>query len=171
MASPTASLHFTKDVLNSLNKKGVIITPIKLHVGAGTFLNVKSDKIKDHKMHYEWCKVNETTSKIVNNAKKNNKKIIAVGTTVLRTLESIALKNDRVVPWKGSTNLFIRPGFEFKITDFLLTNFHLPKSTLMILICAFYGHKNVFNLYQHAINNNYRFYSYGDCCLLPKKCK
>ena len=171
VASPTASLHFTKDVLNSLNKKGIIITPITLHVGAGTFLPVKSDKIKDHKMHYEWCEVNETTSKIVNNAKKNNKKIIAVGTTVLRTLESIALKNDRVVPWKGSTNLFIRPGFEFKITDFLLTNFHLPKSTLMILICAFYGHKNVFNLYQHAIKNNYRFYSYGDCCLLPKKCK
>ena len=167
VASPTAGLHFTEKILDELKKKNVLVLPVTLHVGAGTFLPVKTSLIHDHKMHYEWCEISLETSKKINLAKSENKKIIAVGTTVIRTLESVALKYGKIVPWKGSTNLFIKPGFEFKIVDCLLTNFHLPKSTLLILICSFFGYKNTFELYKYAIQKKYRFFSYGDCCFLP----
>ena len=169
VASPTAGLHFTKKNIDDLKKKNVLILPITLHVGAGTFLPVKTSSIDDHKMHFEWCEISEETSQKINLAKSENKRIIAVGTTVIRTLESVALKYGKIVPWKGSTNLFIKPGFKFKIVDCLLTNFHLPKSTLLILICSFFGYKNTFKLYKYAIQKKYRFFSYGDCCFLPIK--
>ena len=169
VASPTAGLHFTENVLKKLKNKNIIIAPITLHVGSGTYLPVKVNNIEDHKMHYERYNISEETCDIINKAKKENKNIIAVGTTVARTLEAVAKKNNKIIPSKGSTNLFIKPGFNFRIVDYLLTNFHLPKSTLLILISSFFGYENVFKMYKHAIKNNYRFYSYGDCCFLPKR--
>ncbi len=169
VASPTAGLHFTENVLKKLSKKNIIITPITLHVGSGTFLPVKTSNIEDHKMHAETYNIPKKTSEIINLAKQENKKIVAVGTTVARTLEAVAKDNNKIIPSRGSTNLFIKPGFNFRVVDYLLTNFHLPKSTLLILISSFFGYENVFKMYKHAIKNNYRFYSYGDCCLLPKR--
>ena len=169
IAAPTAGLHFTKFILEKLKKKNIFVVPITLHVGSGTFLPVKTSNIEDHKMHYESYEISQKTSDIINQAINDNKKIISIGTTVTRTLECVAKENGKIIPKKGSTNLFIKPGFDFKIVDYLLTNFHLPKSTLLILISSFFGYENVFKLYKHAIKNNYRFYSYGDCCLLPRK--
>ena len=168
IAAPTAGLHFTNSVFNKLERKGIKVTSITLHVGAGTFLPVKTETIEKHKMHQEWCEVSQETSETINQAKSKNKKIVCIGTTTLRTLESIAQSNDKIIPWKGNTDLFILPGFKFKITDYLLTNFHLPKSTLLMLISAFYGTENVKRFYKYAIEKKYRFFSYGDCCILPK---
>ena len=121
-------------------------------------------------MHEEWGSLDQETSDIINKAKLNNKKIIAVGTTSLRILETIAIENNGVIkPWSGFTKLYITPGFKFKIIDILITNFHLPKSTLLMLVSAFFGRKELFNIYNHAINKKYRFFSYGDSCLFPKK--
>ena len=170
VAAPTAGLHFTDGLISNLEKKGIVIAPITLHVGAGTFLPVKVENVLDHEMHEEWGSLDQATSDIINKAKLNNKKIIAVGTTSLRILETIAIENNGVIkPWSGFTKLYITPGFKFKIIDILITNFHLPKSTLLMLVSAFFGREELFNIYNHAINKKYRFFSYGDSCLFPKK--
>lgn len=139
-----------------------------MNVGAGTFLPVRADKIQDHKMHSEFFSISHETAQLINETKKNNKRIIAVGTTSLRVLESIADENGLAKEMSGHTKIFIHPPYKFKIVDILMTNFHLPKSTLFMLICAFCGKENAFKIYNHAVKNNYRFYSYGDSSLLFK---
>ena len=170
VAAPTAGLHFTDQLICELQKKGVIIAPITLHVGAGTFLPVKVENVLNHKMHEEWGSLDLNTSELINNAIFNKKRIIALGTTSLRILETIAIKNNgKIIPWSGFTNLFITPGFKFNIVDLLITNFHLPKSTLLMLVSAFYGRENLFKAYDYAIKKKYRFFSYGDSCIFPKQ--
>ena len=172
VAAPTAGLHFTDELINILKSKGVLFAPITLHVGAGTFLPVKVTNIYDHKMHEEWGILSENTSNIINNAIQNNKRIISVGTTSLRILETVArLRNGLIEPWSGVTDLFITPGFQFKIVDLLITNFHLPKSTLLMLVSAFHGKEKTFERYQYAIKQKYRFFSYGDSCIFSKENK
>ena len=172
VAAPTAGLHFTKSLIRNLEKKGVLFAPITLHVGAGTFLPVKVNNILNHKMHEEWCSLNEKSSEIINKAIKNNKKIISVGTTSLRVLETIAKKNNgKLVPWSGLTDLFVTPGFKFNIVDILITNFHLPKSTLLMLVSAFHGEEEILKSYKYAIKQKYRFFSYGDSCIFSRKQK
>ncbi len=168
IAAPTAGFHFTEPVIKNIKEKGIKVVSITLHVGAGTFLPVKTKNIEDHKMHSEFFEVSKETSDVINEAKLNKRKIVCVGTTTLRALETIALSNNIIIPCKGNTDLYIMPGFKFKIADYLITNFHFPKSTLLILISAFYGKKNVMKLYEYAIENQYRFFSYGDCCILPQ---
>ena len=170
VAAPTAGLHFTDQLIYKLKSKGVLFAPITLHVGAGTFLPVKVDNIHDHKMHEEWGCLSKNTSHIINKAIQKNKRIISVGTTSLRILETVAsLKNGRIEPWSGVTNLFITPGFKFKIVDLLITNFHLPKSTLLMLVSAFHGKERTFERYKYAIEKKYRFFSYGDSCIFSKE--
>ena len=170
VAAPTAGLHFTDQLIYKLKSKGVLFAPITLHVGAGTFLPVKVDNIHDHKMHEEWGCLSKNTSHIINKAIQKNKRIISVGTTSLRILETVAsLKNGRIEPWSGVTNLFITPGFKFKIVDLLITNFHLPKSTLLMLVSAFHGKERTFDRYKYAIEKKYRFFSYGDSCIFSKE--
>ena len=170
VAAPTAGLHFTDKLIYKLEKKGIIIAPVTLHVGAGTFLPVKVENVLNHKMHEEWGSLDLNASEIINNAIVNKQRIIALGTTSLRILETIAMKNNgKIIPWSGLTNLFITPGFKFNIVDLLITNFHLPKSTLLMLVSAFYGRENLFNAYDYAIKKKYRFFSYGDSCIFPKK--
>ena len=169
VAAPTAGLHFTGKLINQLQKKGVLFAPITLHVGAGTFLPVKVNNIFDHKMHKEWGSVGKITAEIINDAIANNKRIISVGTTSLRILETIAKTNNgKIKPWSGFTDLFITPGFKFKIVNLLITNFHLPKSTLLMLVSAFHGRDNIFKKYQYAITKKYRFFSYGDSCIFSR---
>ena len=169
VAAPTAGLHFTGKLINQLQKKGILFAPITLHVGAGTFLPVKVNNIFDHKMHKEWGSVGEVTAEIINDAIANNKRIISVGTTSLRILETIAKTNNgKIKPWSGFTDLFITPGFKFKIVNLLITNFHLPKSTLLMLVSAFHGRDNIFKKYQYAITQKYRFFSYGDSCIFSR---
>ena len=169
VAAPTAGLHFTGKLINQLQKKGVLFAPITLHVGAGTFLPVKVNNIFDHKMHKEWGSVGKITAEIINDAIANNKRIISVGTTSLRILETIAKTNNgKIKPWSGFTDLFITPGFKFKIVNLLITNFHLPKSTLLMLVSAFHGRDNIFKKYQYAITQKYRFFSYGDSCIFSR---
>ena len=172
VAAPTAGLHFTDELINILKSKGVLFAPITLHVGAGTFLPVKVNNIYDHKMHEEWGFLSENTSNIINNAIQNNNRIISVGTTSLRILETVAkLRDGQIEPWSGVTDLFITPGFQFKIVDLLITNFHLPKSTLLMLVSAFHGKEKTFERYQYAIKQKYRFFSYGDSCIFSKENK
>lgn len=166
VACPTAGLHFTQDLLDKIASKGIAQAYVTLNVGAGTFLPVKSDLIENHNMHQESFEIDEQACKIINNAKKNHHRIIAIGTTSLRVLESVADENGLVKPCKANTKIFITPSYNFKITNALLTNFHLPKSTLFMLVCAFVGIENAHKIYQHAIAQKYRFYSYGDGCLL-----
>lgn len=161
VAAPTAGLHFTPEVLDKIKAKGVKVVYITLHVGAGTFLPIKSENIDDHKMHYENYEISYDAAQIINDAKR----VIAVGTTTLRTLES-SHQDGEVVPQKSSTNLFIKPGFKFHIADLLLTNFHLPKSTLLLLVWAFGGRNNMEKAYDYAIKNNFRLFSYGDTSLI-----
>ena len=169
VAAPTAGLHFTGKLINQLQKKGILFAPITLHVGAGTFLPVKVNNIFDHKMHKEWGSVGKITAEIINDAIANNKRIISVGTTSLRILETIAKTNNgKIKPWSGFTDLFITPGFKFKIVNLLITNFHLPKSTLLMLVSAFHGRDNIFKKYQYAITQKYRFFSYGDSCIFSR---
>jgi len=162
VAAPTAGLHFTENLLQKIKDKGVNIVFVTLHVGAGTFLPVKFENIKDHKMHSESFSIGDKAVEAINNAKR----IIAVGTTSLRLLESVANENGKVQPMQGETDIFITPGYKFKTVDILLTNFHLPKSTLFMLVSAFTGCEKIRDIYRHAIENHYRFFSYGDACLL-----
>jgi S-adenosylmethionine:tRNA ribosyltransferase-isomerase len=166
VASPTAGLHFTDTLLDKLKRHGVQIAPITLHVGAGTFLPVTAEDTSGHQMHSEYGEISEKTAGILNNVRKEGGRIISVGTTSLRVLEA-SVKQDRTFSaWRGDIDLFITPGFVFRAVDVLMTNFHLPKSTLFMLVSAFSGLDLMREAYQHAIDRHYRFYSYGDACLL-----
>ena len=166
VAAPTAGLHFTNEVLRRLQEKGIKKVFLTLHVGAGTFLPVKTDDTKDHKMHAEYGVISKETCDIINAAKQNHQRIIAVGTTSVRLLESAADNQGVLHPFKGETSIFITPGYKFKIIDGIITNFHLPKSTLFMLICAIAGTQRMKAAYKHAIEQKYRFYSYGDSSIL-----
>ena len=166
VAAPTASLHFDDALLAALDARGVTRTHVTLHVGAGTFLPVKVDDVSDHKMHAEWGEVTEAAAAEINATRAAGGRIIPVGTTALRLIESAASSPGRIEPWRGPTDIFIRPGYAFKITDGLMTNFHLPKSTLMMLVSALMGMERMREVYAHAIENRYRFFSYGDASLL-----
>ena len=166
VAAPTAGLHFTKELIEKLKLRGVEIAEITLHVGYGTFLPVRSYDIRDHRMHSERFFIPESTADIINRARKEGRRIIAVGTTCVRTLEFASDKNGVVNSGNGTCNLFIYPGYTFKVIDAMITNFHLPKSTLLMLVSAFAGRKNILNAYKKAIKNKYRFYSYGDAMLI-----
>ena len=162
-AAPTAGLHFTQELLDKIKDKGIIITYVTLHVGLGTFRPVEVDNILDHKMHSEYYIMSEETASILNKAKEEGRRIIAVGTTSTRTLETIAHNNDgKFIATSGDTNIFIYPGYEFKAIDCLITNFHLPKSTLVMLVSALSSREIILNAYKEAINNKYRFFSFGD---------
>jgi S-adenosylmethionine:tRNA ribosyltransferase-isomerase len=166
VAAPTASLHFDNDLLNALRAKGVEITEVTLHVGAGTFLPVKVDDVSNHKMHAEWGQVTAKAAAEINATRAAGGRIIPVGTTALRLIETAALASGQVAEWTGPTDIFITPGFKFNVTDALMTNFHLPKSTLMMLVSALMGVQRIRDVYQHAIIARYRFFSYGDASLL-----
>jgi len=166
VAAPTAGLHFTNRVFEALEKKGVKKVFLTLHVGAGTFLPVKVEDTKDHKMHAEYGIICREACDTINRAKAAGKKIIAVGTTSLRLLETAGDNNGILHPFTGETDIFITPGYKFKIIDNIITNFHLPKSTLFMLICAIAGTDRMKAAYRHAMDNGYRFYSYGDSCFL-----
>ncbi len=168
VAAPTASLHFTQQVLDALEAKGVHQVTLTLHVGAGTFLPVKVEDTTQHKMHAEWGEITAPAARAINEAKAAGGRVIAVGTTALRLLESATATDGQVRPFKDDTDIFITPGYKFKIVDLLVTNFHLPKSTLFMLVCAFAGFDVMQEAYQHAIHHGYRFYSYGDSSLLFK---
>ncbi len=169
VAAPTAGLHFTENLLNQLKEKGAIIVTVTLHVGAGTFQPVKVEDISQHTMHSEWVELTADAADTINTAKKKGGRIVAVGTTSTRVLESVADETGRVKPWQGDTSIFITPGYRFKIVDALMTNFHLPKSTLFMLVSAFAGTGAMHAAYQHAIQNGYRFYSYGDACFIDAR--
>jgi S-adenosylmethionine:tRNA ribosyltransferase-isomerase len=166
VAAPTAGLHFNEKVFAALDAKKIKKVFVTLNVGAGTFLPVRADLLKDHKMHSEFFSISESAAQTINLAKKNGKKIVAVGTTSLRVLESCCDENGFVKPVATSTEIFLYPPHQIKSADILMTNFHLPKSTLFMLICAFVGTKKAFEIYSHAISKKYRFYSYGDSSLL-----
>jgi len=166
IAAPTAGLHFTKELIEKLKSRGAEIAAITLHVGYGTFLPVRSSDIRDHRIHSERFFIPESTADIINHARKEGRRIIAVGTTCVRTLEFASDKNGTVSPGNGTCNLFIYPGYKFKIVDAMITNFHLPESTLLMLVSAFAGRENVLCAYKNAIKNKYRFYSYGDAMLI-----
>ncbi|MFT7107522.1 MAG: S-adenosylmethionine:tRNA ribosyltransferase-isomerase [Yoonia sp.] len=165
VAAPTASLHFDGPLLDALAARGVQFTHVTLHVGAGTFLPVKVDDVRDHKMHAEWGEVTAQAAVEMNTTKAVGGRIIPVGTTALRLIESAA-KDGQMQPWTGPTDIFIMPGFEFQMADGLMTNFHLPKSTLMMLVSALMGTDEIRAIYDHAISDKYRFFSYGDSSLL-----
>ena len=167
MAAPTAGLHFTPDLITALTAKGISFERVTLHVGAGTFLPVKTDDTDAHEMHSEWYSIAPDTAARINAAKAEGRRIIAVGTTSLRALESAA-KDGTVATLTQDTDIFITPGYEFQIVDGLMTNFHLPKSTLFMLVCALAGLETMQNAYSHAIETGYRFYSYGDSSLIWK---
>jgi len=166
VAAPTASLHFDLGLLERLKKKGVETSFVTLHVGAGTFLPVKSEDIRQHKMHAEFGEINQKTVDEIRQTKKNGGRIIPVGTTALRLLETAAQSTDILSEWRGETDIFIYPGYKFIVADGLMTNFHLPKSTLMMLVSALMGKETIESIYNHAITKKYRFFSYGDSSLL-----
>lgn len=165
-AAPTAGLHFTKELLERIKEKGVKIAPVMLHVGLGTFRPVNEDKITDHIMHSEYICVTEKSANLINECRKNGGRIIAVGTTSCRTLESASDENGIVHKISGETGIFIYPGYKFKATDALITNFHLPKSTLLMLVSALAGKENIMNAYRQAVGDKYRFFSFGDAMLI-----
>ncbi len=165
VAAPTASLHFTPALLNEIKLQGVKQVNITLHVGAGTFLPVTASDSGDHKMHSEWAELTNDAISLIKETKKSGGRIIALGTTVLRVLESAAL-NGELRAFSGETDLFITPGFTFRVVDLLLTNFHQPRSTLIMLVAAFAGTNRILEAYEYAKNNGYRFLSYGDACLI-----
>ena len=168
VAAPTAGLHFTPELFARLSAKGIEIARLTLHVGAGTFLPVSHKNTDDHIMHAEWFSIDETTAEHINNAKAEGRRIIPVGTTALRALESGTGQDGKLIAQSKDTDIFITPGYQWKIADGLLTNFHLPKSTLFMLVSALAGLETMQSAYTHAIDNNYRFYSYGDTSLLWK---
>jgi len=161
-AAPTAGLHFTKDILTKIREKKVEITYVTLHVGLGTFRPVQVATIEDHHMHTEYYQMTKETAKVLNKAKKENRKIVAVGTTSLRTLETVLRDYDNFREVSGWSDIFIFPGYKFKAVDALITNFHLPKSTLLMLVSALAGRENIMNAYKEAIKEKYRFFSFGD---------
>ena len=166
VAAPTAGLHFTKPLQSELNEKGIKSGYVTLHVGAGTFLPVKADDTDDHKMHAEYGEISESVANLINETRDAGGKIVAVGTTSLRLLESATDNNGVTHSYRDATDIFITPGYKFRCVDILMTNFHLPKSTLFMLVSAFAGFDNMKKTYKYAIENKYRFYSYGDSSLL-----
>lgn len=164
-AAPTAGLHFTRELLQTLEQKGVRIVYVMLHVGLGTFRPVKVDDITQHKMHSEYYSISRETCDIINNTRKNGKKVVAVGTTSCRVLETVG-KNGELSPGDGWTDIFIYPGYEFKIVDRLITNFHLPESTLIMLVSSLAGRDNVLHAYSVAVQEKYRFFSFGDAMFI-----
>ena len=169
VAAPTAGLHFTPELVTALKEQGVSFHEVTLHVGPGTFLPVKVDNIMDHKMHGEWGQVTSETAAALNKVKENGGRIVCVGTTSLRLIESATSEDGAVNPYEDVTDIFISPGYRFRAADLLLTNFHLPRSTLFMLVSAFSGLEEMQAAYAHAIAEAYRFYSYGDACLLERK--
>lgn len=165
-AAPTAGLHFTREMLESLKQKGINIGYVTLHVGLGTFRPVKVDDVTKHKMHTEHYHISKETADLINETKKNGKRVISVGTTSTRTLESVATKNGFICEDEDDTSIFIYPGYEFKCIDGLITNFHLPESTLIMLVSAFAGYDNTMNAYKTAVDEKYRFFSFGDAMLI-----
>ena len=165
-AAPTAGLHFTKELLQKIEDKKINIAYVTLHVGLGTFRPVSVDKIEDHEMHSEYYAMTKETAELLNKTKENKKRIIAVGTTSTRTLETIMSKNDKFIECSGWTNIFIYPGYKFKAIDALSTNFHLPKSTLVMLVSALAGKENILNAYKTAVDEKYRFFSFGDAMFI-----
>lgn len=165
-AAPTAGLHYTPELLEKIAAKGVKIAYITLHVGIGTFRPVKTENIEDHNMHYENYSVSQEAADLINETKRSGGRIVCNGTTCCRTLESVADENGFVEACSGSTNIFIYPGYRFKCIDALITNFHLPESTLIMLVSAFCGRENALNAYKVAIENEYRFFSFGDACYI-----
>jgi len=167
VAAPTAGFHFTERAFESLRARGVEACEITLHVGLGTFQPVRMERVEEHKMESERFEISDTAAKAINRALDEGRRVVAVGTTSVRTLEHAASEHaGRIAPGRGETNLFIYPGFEFRVTGALLTNFHLPRSTLLMLVCAFAGRDFTLRSYQHAVKERYRFYSYGDCMLI-----
>ena len=168
VAAPTAGLHFTAEILEQIRARGIEIAEITLHVGLGTFQPVRVEKVEDHKLHREWYEIPAEAARIINLAKAENRRVVAVGTTTVRTLEYAAERTggDRVEAGRGEADAFIYPGYRFRIVDALLTNFHLPQSTLLMLVCALGGKEFVMDAYRHAVDAGYRFYSYGDCMFI-----
>lgn len=165
-AAPTAGLHFTNELLENIKKKGIEIGFVTLHVGLGTFRPVKEDLIEKHKMHEEYYEIPEETANLINKTKENNKRIISVGTTSCRTLESAFKDYGKIIASHGTTDIFIYPGYKFNVIDGLITNFHLPESTLIMLVSAFAGYENTMNAYKTAVEEKYRFFSFGDAMLI-----
>ena len=165
-AAPTAGLHFTKELLNKIEEKGIKLASITLHVGLGTFRPVKVDDVNNHHMHTEWYEVNAEAAEIINETKRNGGRVICVGTTSCRTIESVADENGYMKAKTGETDIFIYPGYKFKVMDGLITNFHLPESTLVMLVSAFAGKENVLAAYETAVKERYRFFSFGDAMIL-----
>jgi S-adenosylmethionine:tRNA ribosyltransferase-isomerase len=171
VAAPTAALHFDDTVLDALERRGVRTAPVTLHVGAGTFQPVRTENLAEHRMHSEWYEVSAETAAAIAAARERGAAVVATGTTTLRALESAALAaeaDEALAAGARETELFITPGFRFRVVDRLITNFHLPKSTLLMLVCAFAGHKHAMALYRHAVEARYRFFSYGDAMLLTR---
>ncbi|HFD32540.1 MAG TPA: tRNA preQ1(34) S-adenosylmethionine ribosyltransferase-isomerase QueA [Gammaproteobacteria bacterium] len=170
VAAPTAGLHFDEDILSKIKAKGIDFSYVTLHVGAGTFQPIRVDNILEHKMHKERIDVSAETCQKINETRKNGGRIVAVGTTVVRSLESAAREGlseqDEILPFSGETDIFIYPGYQFQMIDALVTNFHLPESTLLMLVSAFASHSQIQQAYQHAIDEKYRFYSYGDAMFI-----
>lgn len=168
VAAPTAGLHFTPDLLQRLECAGIRRAAVTLHVGAGTFLPIKTERLEEHVMHAEWGSISAAAADAIDKARRAGGRVVCVGTTALRLLESAADEAGRINAWSGETRLFITPGYRLRVVDLLLTNFHLPRSTLFILVCAFAGTRRMQDAYAHAIAAAYRFYSYGDACLLTR---
>lgn len=169
VAAPTASLHFDEELLKKLEEKGIQKTFVTLHVGAGTFLPVRTNDIENHIMHSEWCQVSDESMELIKATKARGNKVIAVGTTATRATESAAQANGgELKGWTGDTQIFIYPGYEFKVVDRLITNFHLPESTLLMLVSALCNRENILNAYKHAVESKYRFFSYGDAMLIDQ---
>ena len=165
-AAPTAGLHFTPDVLNRVREKGVDIVPVLLHVGLGTFRPVKAEEVDEHDMHSEYYEVSQEAADRINRARARGGRVVCIGTTSVRTLETLADENGIIHAGSGMTNIFIKPGTPFRCTDVLLTNFHLPQSTLLMLVSAFMGRENALSAYRQAVSDKYRFFSFGDCMLI-----
>lgn len=166
VAAPTASLHFDDTLLDALHRKGIEFVHVTLHVGAGTFLPVKVQDVATHRMHGEWGEITPEAAERINTAKAQGRRVIPVGTTALRLIESAATPDGQVAPFRDVTEIFIYPGYRFRVTDALMTNFHLPKSTLLMLVSALMGQERIRKIYQHALGSDYRFFSYGDASLL-----
>lgn len=165
-AAPTAGLHFTEEILEKLKQKGVNLVYVTLHVGLGTFRPVKVEKIEEHKMHSEYFVIDENACNIINDTKRNGKRVIAVGTTSCRVLESATNNDGKIHPMAKETDIFIYPGYKFKMLDALITNFHLPESTLIMLVSSLAGKDNIMRAYKHAVDDKYRFFSFGDCMFI-----
>ena len=166
VAAPTAGLHFTPEILARLGERGIETAEVTLHVGLGTFQPVRVEKVEDHKLHRERYSISDSTAESINSALESGRRVVAVGTTTVRTLEYSGRETGRVQAGSGEADLFIYPGFQFRVVGAMLTNFHLPQSTLLMLVCAFGGKKQVMTAYRHAVEQKYRFYSYGDCMLV-----